>query len=96
MELEGPEKYSPTAAAAAFSKLLGRPVTGRPIPRSEWHRLFVQQGTAEDRTAPRIEMLDGFNSGWIDFEGDGVERFKGKVTLEEVIKVLIAKGSAPE
>jgi hypothetical protein len=96
LELEGPEKYSPAAAAVAFSKLLGHPVTGHPIPRSEWHRLFVQQGTAEDRTAPRIEMLDGFNSGWIDFAGDGTERFKGKVTLEEVIKGLIAKNSVPE
>ena len=95
LELEGPEKYSPAAAAVAFSRLLGRSVTGHPIPRSEWHRLFVQQGTAEDRTAPRIEMLDGFNSGWIDFEGDGAERFKGKATLEEVIKSLIAKNSAP-
>jgi len=95
LELEGPEKYSPADAAVAFSRLLGRPVTGHPIPRSEWHRLFVQQGTAEDRTAPRIEMVDGFNSGWIDFEGAGVERSKGKVTLEEVIKSLIAKNSAP-
>ena len=56
---------------------------------------FLKQGTAEDRTAPRVEMLDGFNSGWIDFEGDGEERFKGKVTLEEVIKSLIAKNPAP-
>jgi uncharacterized protein YbjT (DUF2867 family) len=95
LELEGPEKYSPTAAAAAFSRLLGRPVSGHPIPRSQWHRLFVQQGTAEDRTAPRIEMLDGFNSGWIDFAGDGVEHFNGKVTLEEVLKSLIAKNRAP-
>jgi len=55
----------------------------------------VQQGTAEDRTAPRIAMLDGFNSGWIDFEGGGVERFKGKVTLEEVLKSLVVKNSAP-
>jgi uncharacterized protein YbjT (DUF2867 family) len=95
LELEGPEKYSPTDAVAAFSRLLGRPVTGRSIPRSDWHRLFVQQGTAEDRTTPRIEMLDGFNSGWIDFESAGAERFKGKVTLEEVIKSLIAKNPAP-
>jgi NAD(P)H dehydrogenase (quinone) len=91
LELEGPQKYSPTAAAVAFSRLLGRPVTGNPIPRSEWHRLFVQQGTAADRTAPRIEMLDGFNSGWIDFAGDDAEHFKGKTTLEEVIRSLTAK-----
>jgi uncharacterized protein YbjT (DUF2867 family) len=94
LELEGPEKCSPNDAAAAFSKLLGGPVKTNPIQRSEWQRLFVQQGTAEDRTTPRIEMLDGFNSGWIDFEGGGAEHFKGKVTLEKVIKSLIAKNTA--
>ena len=91
LELEGPEKYSPNDAAAAFSKLLGRPVKTNPIQRSEWQRLFVQQGTAEDRTTPRLEMLDGFNSGWIDFEGGDAEHFKGKLTIEQVIKSLIAK-----
>jgi hypothetical protein len=30
--------------------------------------------------------VEGFNSGWIDFEGGSVEHFEGKVTLEEVIK----------
>jgi NAD(P)H dehydrogenase (quinone) len=96
LELEGPEKYSPNDAAAVFSKLLDRPVKTNPIQRSEWQRLFVQQGTAEDRTAPRIEMLDGFNSGWIDFEGGDAEHFKGKVTLEQAIKSLIAKNTATE
>ena len=91
LELEGSEKYSPNDAAAAFSKLLGRPIKTNPIQRSEWQRLFVQQGTAEDRTTPRIEMLDGFNSGWIDFEGGDAEHFKGKLTIEQVIKSLIAK-----
>ena len=91
LELEGPERYSPAAAVAAFSKLLGHPVTGCPVPRPEWHRRFVQQGTAEDRTAPRIEMLDGFNSGWIDFAGNGADHFKGTTTLEEVITSLITK-----
>lgn len=95
LELEGPQKYSPDDAAAAFAKLLGRPVKANPIQRSEWQRRFVEQGTAEDRTAPRIEMLDGFNSGWIDFEGGTAERCKGKSTMEEVIKNLIAKSPAP-
>jgi NAD(P)H dehydrogenase (quinone) len=96
LELEGPEKYSPNDAAAVFSKLLGKPVQTNPIQRSEWHRLFVQQGTDEDRTTPHIEMLDGFNSGWIDFEGGGAEHFKGKLTLEQVLKSLIAKNTPTE
>jgi hypothetical protein len=43
----------------------------------------------KDRTAPRIEMLDGFNSGWIDFEQTGTEHFKGVRTLEQVLGGLI-------
>ena len=95
LELEGPKRYSPLEAAKAFSKVLGREVHVRPIPRSQWQDKFVAQGMPVDCTGARIEMVEGFNSGWIDFEGGGGERFKGKVTLEEVIKNLIAKNFAP-
>jgi len=38
---------------------------------------------------PRVQMLDGFNEGWIKFEGtDGGVR-KGKVDLETVLRSLI-------
>ena len=94
LELEGPKRYSPLEAGKAFSKVLGREVSVRSIPRSQWQEKFVAQGMPADCTGERIEMVAGFNSGWIDFEGDGVERFKGKVTLEEVIKSLIAKTAA--
>ena len=92
LELEGPDKHSPNDAAAAFSKLLGRPIKTNPIERSQWQRLFTQQGTAADRTTARIEMLDGFNSGWIVFEGGAAEHFKGKITIEQVLESLVAKG----
>ena len=39
---------------------------------------------------PRIRMVDGFNEGWIDFEGVGEHR-RGTVTLETVIAKLIGK-----
>ena len=95
LELEGPKRYSPLDAGKAFSKVLGREVSLRPIPRSQWQEKFVAQGTPADCTGARIEMVAGFNSGWIDFEGGGVERFKGKVALEAVIRSLIAKNSGP-
>jgi NAD(P)H dehydrogenase (quinone) len=91
LELEGPKRYSPLDAAKAFSKVLGRDVNAHPIPRSQWQEKFVAQGMPVDSTSARIEMVEGFNSGWIDFEGDGAEHFKGEVTIEEVIKSLIAK-----
>jgi len=89
IELEGPQRYSPLDAAAAFSRLLNRPVKAKPIPRAEWNELFEQQGMPKGRTAPRIEMLDGFNTGWIDFERTGAEASKGRRTLEEVLRALL-------
>jgi NAD(P)H dehydrogenase (quinone) len=91
LELEGPKRYSPLDAAKAFSNVLGREVNVRPIPRSQWQEKFVAQGMPADGTGARIEMVEGFNSGWIDFEGSAAEHFKGKSTIEQVIKSLIAK-----
>ena len=91
LELEGPKRYSPLEAAKAFSTVLGREVNVRLIPRSQWHEKFVAQGMPADSTSARIEMVEGFNSGWIDFERGSTEHFKGKVTIEEVIKSLVAK-----
>jgi NAD(P)H dehydrogenase (quinone) len=43
---------------------------------------------------PRIEMLDGFNEGWIDFEGNEVGSRKGRVSLETVLRTLVERESA--
>ena len=91
LELEGPKRYSPLEAAKAFSKVLGREINVRPLPRSQWQEKFVAQGMPADRTGARIEMIEGFNSGWIDFEGNGAEHFTGKLTIDQVVKSLIAK-----
>jgi uncharacterized protein YbjT (DUF2867 family) len=91
LELEGPRRYSQLDAAETWSRLLNRPVVAKPVPREEWDAFFQQQGTPPDRTAPRIEMLDGFNSGWIDFEGNGTEHVQGTRTLDEVFRGLIKR-----
>jgi hypothetical protein len=39
---------------------------------------------------PRIKMLDGFNEGWIEFEGAEAGPRKGKVRLRAVLQTLIA------
>jgi NAD(P)H dehydrogenase (quinone) len=89
LEIAGPKRYSPNDVAAAFAQVLKQPVESVVVPRATWQDTFVSQGTAPDRTAYRIEMLDGFNSGWIDFGAPGTERFTGNVTLEEVLTTLI-------
>ena len=39
---------------------------------------------------PRIEMLDGFNEGWIDFEGGEGHTVKGRIELKTVLETLAA------
>jgi hypothetical protein len=39
--------------------------------------------------APRIQMLDGFNEGWIEFESGEAGSRKGTVALKTVLKTLI-------
>jgi NAD(P)H dehydrogenase (quinone) len=91
LELEGPHRYSALDTAAAFSRHLDRPVRIRSVPRSEWAVLFEKQGMPVDRTAPRIEMLDGLNSGLIDFEGTGTEHVTGTQTMEVFFHHLLQK-----
>jgi hypothetical protein len=38
---------------------------------------------------PRIQMLDGFNEGWIDFENREAGAVKGATTLEAVMRRLV-------
>ncbi len=40
---------------------------------------------------PRIEMLDGFNEGWIEFESGETGSRKGIVSVKAVLKTLIER-----
>jgi hypothetical protein len=37
-----------------------------------------------------IQMLDGFNQGWIDFQREGCEQRRGRRTIESVVYDLVA------
>jgi NAD(P)H dehydrogenase (quinone) len=89
IEMEGPSRYSPNDLATVLASLLGRPVRAVTVPRNQWQSIFASDGTEAARTAPRIEMLDGFNSGWIDFEGRESERVVGQIRLEEALRSLL-------
>jgi NAD(P)H dehydrogenase (quinone) len=88
VELEGPRRYSARDIGAAFAAALGRDVRTEPVPRDTWEALFRSQGMKHPM--PRIRMVDGFNEGWIDFEGGGEHR-KGATTLDAVIVGLVNK-----
>jgi NAD(P)H dehydrogenase (quinone) len=89
VELEGPHRVTPDEIAATFARLLGRPVKMEAVPRETWETLFLSQGTKNP--TPRIQMLDGFNEGWIEFERGEVGSRKGNVALETVLRSLIER-----
>ena len=85
-ELEGPNRISPNDAAMTFAAIFDRPVRAQAVARETWESLFKSQGMKNP--LPRIQMLDGFNEGWIRFEQDDASRRKGKVALKEVLQGL--------
>jgi uncharacterized protein YbjT (DUF2867 family) len=91
VELEGPRRISPNDVAATFAALLGRAVAARVVPRATWAAHFASQGGGN--AEPRIQMLDGFNEGWLCFEADEQHTMKGKVPLENVLRELLARHS---
>jgi uncharacterized protein YbjT (DUF2867 family) len=92
IEVAGPDGYSPLDIANAFAEAIGRPVEAIAVPRTEWETLWVSQGMPEGRTAPRAEMVDGFNSSWIHFGVPRTEHVNGATPLREVITQLVTRG----
>jgi uncharacterized protein YbjT (DUF2867 family) len=88
VELEGPQWVKQTDIAAALSTLLARPVRAEAVPRETWGAMFKAQGMRDP--IPRIQMLDGFNEGWIRFEGGDATLVRGTVSLADVLKSLVA------
>ncbi len=86
VELEGPRRVSPDDIAAAFTRLLGRCVRAEAAPRETWEALFRAQGMRNP--LPRIQMLDGFNAGWLTFAH---ESRKGRVELDTVLRALVER-----
>lgn len=89
VELEGPKRIAPNEIAATFARLLGRDVRMQAAPRDTWESLFRSQGMKNPM--PRIRMLDGFNQGWIEFEGGEAQSRKGSIPLEAVLGTLVER-----
>jgi uncharacterized protein YbjT (DUF2867 family) len=87
IELEGPTRVTPNQIAATFAEIFGRPVRTEAVPRQTWEQLFKSQGM--NHPEPRIQMLNGFNQGWIEFEQNETVRRKGRIGLKEVLTGLV-------
>lgn len=86
VELESAQRVTPNQIAAGFARLLGKPVTMSAVPRDSWRDLFTAQGMRNSE--PRMQMIDGFNEGWIEFAGTSR---KGQVGLETVLRELVRR-----
>jgi len=64
-------------------------VTARAVPRSDWEGLFRSQGMKNP--TPRMQMLDGFNEGWIRFARGGRNARRGTTPLVQVIAALVSR-----
>lgn len=89
VELEGPRRVTPIDIASTFAGIFGHAVTAEAIQRDTWEALFRSQGLREP--SPRMRMLDGFNEGWITFEGGEADILKGEVELETVLRGLVSQ-----
>ncbi len=90
VELEGPRRVAPDEIAMTFAKILGRPVRMEIVPRASWESLFRSQGMKNP--TPRIQMLDGFNEGWIAFESGEANIRSGSTPLKTVLQALVDRG----
>ena len=89
VELTGPAPVTPNQIAKELSIALGKQVRARAVPRSDWEDLFRSQGMRNP--TPRMQMLDGFNEGWIRFSHNGKSARRGVTPLEQVITALVSR-----
>src|SRR5713101_8266411 len=75
--------------ADAFAKVLAQPVRTEAVPRDRWESIFRAQGMKNP--TPRMQMIDGFNAGWIDFPNRGANARKGCIGIDQAIATLIQR-----
>ncbi len=90
VELHGPDDVSPDDAAAALTRILGRPVTAVAVPEAEWASRFRAQSMPERNVAGFCEMFQGFNSGLIVFEG-AQETRRGSTSLFDALQDMVSR-----
>jgi uncharacterized protein YbjT (DUF2867 family) len=88
VELEAADRISPDHIAAAFARALGHEVRAEAVPRDGWETEFRAAGMSNP--LPRMQMIDGFNQGWIDFADHGAAARKATTTIDRVIAGIVA------
>lgn len=94
IELHGAADYSPNDVAAAFATALGRDVQAVAVPESDWQATISRFGFSPEAVNSYSEMMRGFNSGHIGFEGGShVQTVRGQTTILDAVGKLILRMS---
>jgi uncharacterized protein YbjT (DUF2867 family) len=75
---------SPDEIADAIGEVLGRKVKAQSLPREAWAGAMEHMGLPKGSTWAYEEMIEGVNSGWIDFGADGTEKRPGTTKARDV------------
>ena len=94
VHVEGPRRYTAIDVAATLAALVGRPVTARELPRSEWLAALVRAGLGESYANLVVELYDAHNRGRIDAERTAGEVRRGRTELHEVFTSLLGRRSS--
>jgi uncharacterized protein YbjT (DUF2867 family) len=88
LELEGPRRYAMSDVAEELGAVLGRTVRVEVVPPEKHMAIFESAGMSPSAANLMAEMMAGFNSGWIDFEGAGAEHVRGETELRTVLEQM--------
>ena len=70
--------------ASELGAVLDRDVKAQAIPREAWSETLQHMGIPKDATWAFEEMVDGVNSGWINFGVEGTRHVEGTTTAQQV------------
>ena len=86
IELAGPTDPTPAEIAAAFAKILGRPVAAVEAPLSAVVPTFMSFGISQNIAELYREMYEAIESGKLAFEGEVV---RGTTPVEDTLRALV-------
>jgi uncharacterized protein YbjT (DUF2867 family) len=88
--LAGPRDLSPADVAAAFAKLLGKPVQVAPVPPEGREAAMKEAGLPAKTAAIYAEMCNAIDSGLVGYEGSE-EKKRGTESIDETLRRLAAR-----
>jgi uncharacterized protein YbjT (DUF2867 family) len=89
IELSGPSEVSPNDVAAAFCKILGRPIQLIEAPLAGVVPTFTSFGISANVAGLFEEMYAGMISGKVAPEPGAHERVRGTTPLEQTLRALL-------